>query len=205
MRDTSILLPKDIPKRLKEFVKKSKAGGYQWDQKYGRDALRIFRLFFRSLKKVMKEGDFKLAEESYKELFQLIFERDLDYYNYPDIISAIGINFDSVVENYFTCIFNNYSTKEEILEKYIEYLNIKDEALYFELSTQSMLTLDKGKLSYIIAECEKIWANLKEDDYNLSEVGDLLTEYYKSDKDKLKELIKMNPYFLTEEDLEEFF
>jgi len=189
---TYALNEKTLAKDIDKFIRDAKKGAYQYDYKDGQEGLKILKAYFRMIEQELKKGDYSEAILAYEKLFTFLFQREYDYFNYEDIIGKF--NTEKLIGNYFFALIKN---KEDIFQKYLDYLKLTDE-YYFESAHRTIIiNLSESELVKFFDKIEERLKLVKSEEYCYYELADILVDYYKNkDKDKHLELKEKYKEFL---------
>ena len=181
---TEETLDKDIDK----FIKETKQGAYQMDHRYGQEGLRMIKAYFRMIKEEFKKGNFKISKECYKKLMFLLLQNDENYFDYEDIVGRL--NFKEYISDYFTCLLK-LCTTEELFNKYLEYLKIKEE-YYFEGAEK---TITEGLKAEQFTQFKKLLEqkaeDIKHEDYAMHDILTFLLDIAKKKEKDEKRFIEL--------------
>ena len=147
------LTEETLEKDIDNFISDARKGVFSWDSKYGGEALKIIKQYFKFIQEKFEKKEFEECAKCYKKLILFLFDasagRDKACFGYEDLLAKISKDFDSLIKKYFICLVKAYSG-EELANECYDYI-VKLEGSGFDSDKKILIEyLEKDKLYNLI-------------------------------------------------------
>jgi hypothetical protein len=177
---TYALSEKTLEKDIDKFIREAKKGCFSYDNKYGREGLKMLKAYFRIIEEELQKQNYSECRICYRKILYLIIPREYDYFNYSDILEKF--NAEKVVGNYFECLVKTCKV-EELFKEWGDFLKLDEDLNFDSISLALFSGLSYSNLDKFKGLVQKAMIGLSKD-YNPYNYVFFLLDYAKHRKDK---------------------